>query len=36
MLRGELRRRAECRDMLVEEFGVSEEVEEPRARRAYG
>lgn len=36
MLRGELRRRPECDNILVEEFGVSEEVEEPRARRAYG
>lgn len=36
MLRGELRRRQECNNITVEEFGVGEEVEEPRARRAYG
>ena len=37
MLRGELKRRGEgCGGIHVEEFGVGEQVEEPRARRAFG
>jgi len=37
MLRGELKRRGEeCKGVVVEEFGVGEHVEEPKARRAFG
>jgi hypothetical protein len=37
MLRGELKRRGEeCRGIVVEEFGVGEAEEEPKARRAFG